>query len=122
MEGANGPTTNEADLYLFEHGVDILPDVLANGGGVVTSYYEWVQNKEGLYWTEEEVNTRLEQNMKKSFEEVWAMQQTRRVFNPLKIYGRPNGTFRPGVGFDGNHFVDTAYRDMASRLYDLLES
>lgn len=86
LEGANGPTTNEADLYLFEHGVDILPDVLANGGGVVTSYYEWVQNKEGLYWTEEEVNTRLEQNMKKSFEEVWAMQQEYKVYPRLAAY------------------------------------
>lgn len=54
--------------------------------------------------------------------ETWALQQARRVFNPLKVYGRPDGTFRTGVGFGGNHFVNAAYQDMASRLYDLLES
>ena len=54
--------------------------------------------------------------------EVWAKTQTRRVMNPLRIYGKPDGTFRAGVGFDGNHFNDIYYRDMASRLYDLLES
>ena len=86
LEGANGPTTNEADLYFYDKGVDILPDVLANGGGVVTSYYEWVQNKEGLYWTEEEVNDRLEKNMKRSFEEVWAMQQEYKVYPRLAAY------------------------------------
>lgn len=86
LEGANGPTTNEADLYFYDKGVDILPDVLTNGGGVVTSYYEWVQNKEGLYWTEEEVNDRLEKNMKRSFEEVWAMQQEYKVYPRLAAY------------------------------------
>lgn len=86
LEGANGPTTNEADLYFYDKGIDILPDVLTNGGGVVTSYYEWVQNKEGLYWTEEEVNDRLEKNMKRSFEEVWAMQQEYKVYPRLAAY------------------------------------
>ncbi len=59
---------------------------MTNGGGVVTSYYEWVQNKEGLYWTEEEVNDRLEKNMKRSFEEVWAMQQEYKVYPRLAAY------------------------------------
>jgi len=86
LEGANGPTTNEADLYFYEKGVDIVPDVLANGGGVVTSYYEWVQNKEGLYWSEDEVNERLEKNMKMSFEEVWAMQEEYKVYPRLAAY------------------------------------
>ncbi len=71
LEGANGPTDAEADKYFYEHGIDVLPDVLANGGGVVVSYYEWVQNREGFYWTEEEVNGYLHRNMKKSFNEVW---------------------------------------------------
>ena len=48
LEGANGPTTNDADKYFYEKGIDIIPDVLANGGGVVVSYYEWVQNKSKL--------------------------------------------------------------------------
>lgn len=75
LEGANGPTTNDADTYFYEKGIDIIPDVLANGGGVVVSYYEWVQNKTGLYWSEEEVNERLTKNMQNSFEAVWQMQE-----------------------------------------------
>ena len=86
LEGANGPTTNEADLYFFEKGIEIIPDVLANGGGVVTSYYEWVQNKAGFYWDEDEVNARLEKNMKMSFEEVWEMQQQYKVYPRLAAY------------------------------------
>ena len=74
LEGANGPTDAEADKYFYEHGIDVLPDVLANGGGVVVSYYEWVQNKASFYWTEEEVNERLTKNMQNSFEAVWEMQ------------------------------------------------
>ncbi len=74
LEGANGPTTNDADKYFYEKGIDIIPDVLANGGGVVVSYYEWVQNKASFYWTEEEVNERLTKNMQNSFEAVWEMQ------------------------------------------------
>lgn len=86
LEGANGPTTNEADKYFVEHGIDVLPDVLTNSGGVVVSYYEWVQNKAGFYWTEEEVNAKLEQNMKTSFEEVWAMQEEYKVYPRLAAY------------------------------------
>lgn len=79
LEGANGPTTNDADTYFYEKGIDIIPDVLANGGGVVVSYYEWVQNKTGLYWSEEEVNERLTKNMQNSFEAVWQMQEKHNV-------------------------------------------
>lgn len=86
LEGANGPTTNDADKYFYEHGIDVLPDVMTNGGGVVVSYYEWVQNKAGFYWSEEEVNDRLEKNMKKSFEEVWAMQEEYKVYPRLAAY------------------------------------
>ena len=63
-----------------------MPDVLANGGGVVVSYYEWVQNKAGFYWSEEEVNEKLAKNMKKSFEEVWAMQEEFKVYPRLAAY------------------------------------
>lgn len=86
LEGANGPTTHDADVYFYEKGIDILPDVLANGGGVVVSYYEWVQNKTGLYWSEEEVNDRLARNMKISFEEVWKMQEQYKVFPRMAAY------------------------------------
>jgi len=59
LEVANGPVTSQADAILSNHGITVIPDVLANAGGVVVSYFEWVQNKAGFYWTEEEVNSKL---------------------------------------------------------------
>jgi glutamate dehydrogenase (NAD(P)+) len=69
-EGANGPCTPEGEKVLLERGIDILPDVLANAGGVTVSYYEWVQNKRSEQWTLEEVDSRLEKAMKKAYREV----------------------------------------------------
>jgi len=72
VEGANGPTTAIASQMLDERGVMIVPDILANAGGVTVSYFEWVQDRMGYFWTEDIVNTRLEQVMVKSFAEVSA--------------------------------------------------
>jgi glutamate dehydrogenase (NAD(P)+) len=69
-EGANGPTTTVADHILEEKGVFVIPDILANAGGVTTSYFEWVQDRMGYFWTEEEVNQRLERIMVDSFHDV----------------------------------------------------
>jgi glutamate dehydrogenase/leucine dehydrogenase len=71
VEGANGPTTVEADRILEAKGVRVVPDILANAGGVVVSYFEWVQNIQSLTWDEEEVNRTLEKIMIRSFNEVW---------------------------------------------------
>jgi glutamate dehydrogenase (NAD(P)+) len=70
VEGANGPTTAIASQMLAERGVTIVPDILANAGGVTVSYFEWVQDRMGYFWTEEIVNSRLEQIMVQSFDEV----------------------------------------------------
>jgi glutamate dehydrogenase (NAD(P)+) len=71
VEGANGPTESSADAILHEKGIVVVPDILANGGGVTVSYFEWVQNKYGHYWTEEEVNTKHDASMTAAFENVW---------------------------------------------------
>jgi glutamate dehydrogenase (NAD(P)+) len=69
-EGANGPTTPEAHRMLHERGVFVIPDILANAGGVTTSYFEWVQDRHGYFWEESEVNKRLETKMMEAFEDV----------------------------------------------------
>jgi glutamate dehydrogenase (NAD(P)+) len=70
IEGANGPTTPEAHRQLHERGVFIVPDILANSSGVTTSYFEWVQDRYGYFWTEKEVNDRLEYKMCEAFDDV----------------------------------------------------
>jgi glutamate dehydrogenase (NAD(P)+) len=73
VEGANGPTTPEADRILSDNGIFIVPDILANAGGVVVSYFEWVQDIQSFFWEEDEVNLRLRRIMTKAFEEVYTL-------------------------------------------------
>ena len=79
VEGANGPTTPEADVILGEKGAIIVPDILANAGGVVCSYFEWVQNIQCFAWEEQETNQRLGSIMQRAFGEVWKMAEERNV-------------------------------------------
>lgn len=71
LEGANGPTTPEADLILADRGIIVVPDVIANAGGVTVSYFEWVQDFSSFFWTEEEINQRLDQIMTGAFAHIW---------------------------------------------------
>ncbi|MCX7642241.1 MAG: Glu/Leu/Phe/Val dehydrogenase [Armatimonadetes bacterium] len=79
VEAANGPVTPEADAILKDKGVFVVPDILANAGGVVVSYFEWVQDIQQFFWTEQEVNERLRQVIKRAFSEVWSVMQERSV-------------------------------------------
>jgi glutamate dehydrogenase (NAD(P)+) len=72
VEAANGPTTAEADAILDERGIVVVPDILANAGGVTASYFEWVQSRQGMAWEEDEVAVRLRRNMDDAFTAVWA--------------------------------------------------
>ena len=78
-EGANGPTTPEADQILFGRGIFVVPDILANAGGVTVSYFEWVQNLQELLWSEEEISDRLTRILKRSFAEVLNISQREKV-------------------------------------------
>jgi len=80
-EGANGPTTLEADDLLNAKGVFILPDILCNGGGVVVSYLEWVQDLQAFFWEEEEISRHLERHVTKAFRRVVAEAEKRRIDN-----------------------------------------
>jgi glutamate dehydrogenase (NAD(P)+) len=72
-EGANGPTTPEADVILRERGVPVIPDILCNAGGVVVSYFEWVQGLQYYFWRESEITSRLQEVMTRAFNRVWAL-------------------------------------------------
>lgn len=79
IEGANGPTTPEADDILQERNILVLPDVIANAGGVTVSYFEWVQDFSSFFWSEDEINARLVRIMKEAFAAVWSVAQDHKV-------------------------------------------
>src|SRR6185503_18771685 len=78
-EGANGPTTPEADAILQGNGKFVIPDVLANAGGVTVSYFEWVQALQEYFWSEKEVNAKLKELMDRAFQSVYSVQQEKKI-------------------------------------------
>ena len=87
VEGANGPVTPKADAILEANGVLVLPDVLANAGGVVVSYFEWVQGLQEYFWKEDEVNKRLNEIVTRAFEETWSTKVDRDLPMRIAAYG-----------------------------------
>ena len=87
LEGANGPTTPAADDILEDMGVLMLPDVLANAGGVVVSYFEWVQGLQEYFWKEDEVNLKLRDIVGRAFEETWTLREQRQTSMRMAAYG-----------------------------------
>jgi glutamate dehydrogenase (NAD(P)+) len=85
-EGANGPTTSEADAILVDKKIFVIPDILANAGGVTVSYFEWVQDRQGFFWNEQLVNGRLDEIMVNSFNDVVGYADKHSVNNRLAAY------------------------------------
>jgi glutamate dehydrogenase (NAD(P)+) len=85
-EGANGPTTSHADPIIEKKGIFIIPDILGNAGGVTVSYFEWVQDRQGFFWRESEVNERLQDVMENSFDEVVRYAEAHGVNNRIAAY------------------------------------
>ncbi|MEM0231996.1 MAG: glutamate dehydrogenase, partial [Candidatus Methanomethyliaceae archaeon] len=88
LEGANGPTTPEADEILYKRGVMVVPDILANAGGVSVSYFEWVQNLQGYYWSKDEVFDKLDKLLVKAFNKVYETYEEYKIDMRMAAYVR----------------------------------
>lgn len=103
IEGANGPTTPEADDILKDKNIVVVPDILANGGGVTVSYFEWVQNKMGYYWTEKEVNEKHDHSMEQAFGHVWNNAKEFKTTMRIGAYITALKKIEQGVKLKGNY-------------------
>ncbi|MES2131463.1 MAG: Glu/Leu/Phe/Val dehydrogenase [Bacteroidota bacterium] len=103
VEGANGPTMPEADAVLNDKKIIVVPDILANSGGVTVSYFEWVQNKAGYYWSENEVNTKHDEKMEIAFAHVWENAATYKTSMRIAAYITALQKIEQGVQLKGNY-------------------
>lgn len=103
VEGANGPTMPEADPILNEKNIIVVPDILANSGGVTVSYFEWVQNKAGYYWSEEEVNSKHDEKMEVAFAHVWKNAADYKTSMRIAAYITALQKIEQGVTLKGNY-------------------
>lgn len=109
FEVANGPITSDADQVLAQQGTYVFPDILVNAGGVTVSYFEWVQNRHGWYWTLSEVNQRLQEKMQTEAEQVWQVSQDLKI--DLRTAAYVQALKRLGEALDAkgnrNYFVNS---------------
>jgi glutamate dehydrogenase/leucine dehydrogenase len=103
VEGANGPTEADADQILNDKGIVVVPDVLANGGGVTVSYFEWVQNRMGHYWTEDEVNAKHDASMTQAFENCWYNSQQYKTSMRIGAYIAALKKLDKAIRYKGNY-------------------
>lgn len=103
VEGANGPTMPDADAVLNDKKIIVVPDILANSGGVTVSYFEWVQNKAGYYWSENEVNTKHDEKMEVAFAHVWENAATYKTSMRIAAYITALQKIEQGVQLKGNY-------------------
>ncbi len=101
LELANGPITPEADRVLAEKGVVVVPDILANSGGVLVSYFEWVQNRQQWYWTETEIQEKLQAKMKVAFSDVWNLSQEKNITLRQAAFGKALLEINTAMDFRG---------------------
>ena len=108
LELANGPVTTEADDILAKSGVVVLPDILANAGGVTVSYFEWVQNRQGYYWTEQEIHTRLQAIMEREGRAIWTLSRDKSISMRTAAYVHALGRLAEAIEAHGTQSFFTS--------------